>query len=186
MILTAACLAFVVGVGVGVFLRDTYDKIRTRRGTMPSNLLSRSIAAATSSRRLGLTLVTLALLANAATGFLLITTRAQAGDDRDRVATLVSCLAVYNRDLGDALSERDSSIKGTADAEVGLWREYVRLFVLAQEADEAGDAKRLEELQVEFYDTVRGYVDDLERTQETRSENPYPDPDLCLEESRRE
>jgi hypothetical protein len=181
----AVLLAFVAGVGVGFLVRDRWETIHNRKDTMRHALTS-SAARLLSSRRLGLTLVTLALLANALLGFLLIATRAAQADDRDRFEELVLCVERYNRTQGDALTSRDSAIRSSADAEIRLWREYVRLFDLAQNADEAGDEAQIERIQVEFYDTVREYVDGLEETREARSENPYPDPDLCLEEARRE
>lgn len=175
-VVATAVLAFLAGVGVGYLLRDRY--LRRKAATMPD------LRRPSRFRTVLLVLVGIALLANASVGFLLIATRAALEEQRDRFENLVLCQEAYNRDQGEALEERDLVIKGTAESEILLWEEYLRISEIALAAD-PDDAELGRRLSVRFQQTVREWVEGLRETQQARRENPYPDPERCLEEARR-
>lgn len=174
MIAAAALGGFVAGVVAGILFRDAFLIATTGKGYLVTTV--RRLAG---SRTFLVLLVVVALLVNAATGFLQIATRAAVEDGAKRDALLVECVAGSFARLGDALVDRDAAFDSSTDAEIGLWNEYDRLYKLAKAADSRGDEAALERIQTRFYDRVGRYVDELEAVQSTRDTNPYPDPDLC-------
>ena len=169
---------FAAGVVAGILLRDAFEILSNGKGYLVDS--SRSLARrATRSRTFGISLVAAALVANLLVGFLQITTRAEVAEQSRELAALSACQERYNRAQGQTLTGRDESASSITAAEIALWSDYLATFELALEADNAGDAARLEELQVRFADRIRAYRDELREINATRTRNPYPDPDLC-------
>lgn len=175
MIGVAALVSFVAGVTVGVLLREAWEITRHPEGSSVLRfaqillLLPESFRRITGarSRTVGILLVTIALAANAVLGFLLITTRTAVDDLVTDVSELAGCGERYNRASGEARDERDARAKLATEEEIDLWRDLEA----ALSADTGSS--------VPIRDRIRAYRAELQKLQETRVENPYPDPDLC-------
>jgi hypothetical protein len=171
-----ASVSFVVGIMVGVLLRDAFEIARTGKGFLMSQARTTGrrlrVGRRPSLRTVGIGLIVASLHVNAAVGFLLLGTRA-------RVDNLTSCIERYNRENGDARDTRDAVAKSITTAEIVLWEAYVDAFDEAIAADSAGDEETVARLQTEFRDRAARYAKDLRKLNATRYANPYPDPDLC-------
>lgn len=86
------------------------------------------------------------------------------------------CMTQYNTRLGLALSSRDSAIKAGTASEINLWTQYGQLYKQAK-----AHPKRLPALQEQLNDAITNHRVSLIELQETRYDNPYPDPDVLKE-----
>lgn len=168
---------FLVGVLVGIALREAYVLAVPEKGARmatdtptPTTSTKGHIpetARKVGARRLGIGLVTAALIVNACLGFLLITTRAAQEDQAKDLADLVSCITEYNVAEGKARDERDVATKATTEVEAALWR---RLRIVLTQPASSIEA---------ITDAIDEYLISVEELQATRYDNPYPDPESC-------
>lgn len=167
----AVALAFVAGVGAGWLWRGWSDRHggHTRRMRFPSRFpLFRLLSAVSQySKPIGVGLVVVALLSNAALGFLLIEQR-RASDRSDlRFTSLVRCLQDYNELDGKARDER--SAKAGEQTAAGIaWLTQLRNGI----ARRSLSAEKLNRTIVAYRAALRG-------AQDAQLANPYPEPDYC-------
>ena len=162
VLVLVSVVSFLVGVVAGAALREILARARGGHTVLVTALrphLTR-LAHRLTSRRVGITLVALALAANAATGFLGIATRGQVND-------LVTCLERYNQLAGKA---RDA-IRSEANDE----REGRRILfrTIRDDVRRGGDPEVVDQ-------ALTDYLRKLNRLDDTVAENPYPPTDLCV------
>lgn len=158
---------FVVGIACGILLRDAYELAAHGEGFIMST--ARRAVHQFGTRRLLSVLLLVALLLNAVVGFALIGARAKADRAERAVSDLSNCLESYNRREGDARNERDRVAKRITATEVVLWEQILAVFK-GQNQNGSGVVLK----------AIVTYLDQVHQLQDTRLENPYPDPALCL------
>lgn len=152
-LLVGAPAGFIVGVVVGIMLREALNIART--GHTGLMAIPRPTA-----RVWGIVLVCIALTANFASGFISI---ANGRDDQDRAR----CIARYNELDGVARDARSAVAAGGTESELRLWenlRRQVRSGSLSAES---------------FDDAITAHIQSLRATQRVRVTDPYPPADLC-------
>jgi len=92
----------------------------------------------------------------------------------NRLDETVTCLTDYNTNQVEVLDARDDSVTRATDAEIALWKRYEALFVEAKTIP----PDELPRLRNEINGAIITYRKQLERTQQTRAEYEYDDPDV--------
>lgn len=91
----------------------------------------------------------------------------------NKVDHSMTCITKYNVHQGEALGSRDRAIKAGTASEIALWTKYAELYALAK-----ADPTKIPLAQEALNKAVLSHRDALVETQETRSEHPYPNPDV--------
>lgn len=86
---------------------------------------------------------------------------------------VVTCTTQYNINQGEALHSRDAAVKDGTASEIKLWTRYAKLYAIAEK-----DPKRIPEVQKALNKAINSHRLALIDTQVTRSQHPYPDPDV--------
>lgn len=184
----ALLLAFAAGVIVGMGRRDAFTLARSGKVLLVTDART-ILRSASGSRRLGITLVTIALVAQSIVGVLALASRersieatrdataaaesAQAAADANaatsaKLGALLDCLERYNRAAGLARDERDAKSKTATTYELDLWKKIRD--VIASTAEGGSDVA---------IQSIDAYIASVRELQDTRAENPYPDPATC-------
>lgn len=167
LVWVAVPLALVVGIGIGWLLRGwliatghTHVMAAIPRPRIPASLTRYS-------KPLGVALVVIALLSNAALGFLLIQQRAVNSEQDRRADATSACNQRYNELDGRARDEVASKSTAGTVAAIQLW---TRL----------RDGIRTQQLTADQLDGQIGtYLGTLRGVNRSRLANPFPDPDMC-------
>lgn len=85
----------------------------------------------------------------------------------------VACLTDHNTRLTESLTARDREFQTGADSEIELWSLYEDLYKIAK-----SDPKKIPVLQDRLNKAIIKHRDGLVDLQETRSVNPYPNPNF--------